>query len=256
MLSSSTRSLSLLLLVGLFKFPAGARTERSMDEMTVQSFHNSNSSIENGKAAVSGWKCPSQCSQCCEPDVLVGKKKKFKCVLRNADELPEGRKCGKVQKRRSSPAQSKVDCEFTEEEGENKQPQCSKQTRCCCSRSQLSVLHKFQKAKLDTASDAFCAPYTRLEEGKQFSHSKANVVEIFELEKFWSDDIDQTCHEGFDADTGTFYSRYRRAVLMSGGFCFTDRDGLQQDGKTFYCPDDMMESDPNEKINCLCDDDC
>lgn len=245
-----------MLLVGLFKFSAGVRTERFMDEMTVQSFHNSTSSIEDGKTVVSGWKCPSQCSQCCEADAHIGKKKKFKCVLRNADELPDGRKCGKVHKRRSSPSQSKVDCEFTEQEGENQQPQCSKKTRCCCMGSQLSVLHKFQKAKLETASDAFCAPYTRLEEGKQFSHSKANVVEIFELENIWLDDTDQTCHEGFDANTGTFYSRYRRTVLVSGGFCLTDRDGLKEVGKRFYCPDDMIESDSNENVHCLCDDDC
>jgi hypothetical protein len=220
-----------------------------IDEIQQHMFQDSNSST-----AVSGFKCPSQCSQCCEADAIVGKNKKFKCVLRKADNVPEDRNCGSVHKRRSSPSQHKVDCDFKQSEGSIRQPQCSKTTRCCCSMDQVMDLHNFPAAKLDDVHDAFCAPYSELGEGKQFSNSKAGVVEIYSLETFWKDDTENTCSEHSEA--GIQYSCYRRTVLMSGGMCMTDFDGLLQVGNSYICPGDMIGSLTKENLNCLCDDDC
>lgn len=224
--------------------------ETAMDELKTESSITSNTSLPE-------FPCPNECSECCASDSWFGSRKKFKCILKNAKVLPRNHICTGLSIRASSPGQHKVECEFTEQEGQEmyqRPGKCSTKTACCCRKEQLNDLPFYVVVRqdivcVDTSHSSLRFPQDYDRELK-VTHPKSNVEEIFTLQSKWLNHFDRPkpCYVNDN--------RYHRQLRLLGAQCMTDLKGLERVGESFECPIDMMETDTEHNINCVCDDDC
>lgn len=215
----------------------------------------------------SEWEgCPTQyCSECCKSDSFFGSSKKFKCILKQESELPEGRRCTGLSKRNSAPEQSKVDCDLTEAEVATvptELGQCSKKAVCCCPEAPLLALPKYRPYQISSPPKGqICVSQETAEEwGKKkiISHSNG-VVEVMELINKYDPSNIGICgffdKPGKPKNQGERGARYHRAYGLAGQ-CKTDIKGLTMRGAEYTCPSGEVRSDKENGFYCNCPYEC